>query len=136
MVKHRQNIDCSGSDKGEVIMEREKTSPDSICIPKKLLQRFKISFFVWLICLGLQFCLQIALAQTDFFSPAQERLWPVFFLGLAYFIALIILLVFIGKVSHRLNKSLVIWVGISIIVPLFSIYAYIHLSRRAKPLAR
>jgi hypothetical protein len=39
-------------------------------------------------------------------------------------------------VSHRLNKSLVIWVGISIIVPLFSIYAYIHLSRRAKPLAR
>ena len=117
-------------------IESEVRKGRLILIPKKLAQRFRMSFLTWLFCLVLQFCVPIIESKIGFFSTAPSRLWLLVFLGLASFTAYVVLLVYIGKVSKRLKKSLVIWIGISIIIPLFSVVAYIHLSRRAKPYVR
>lgn len=116
MGRPQQNIDSSDSDKGEVITERQDTPPDSIMNLRQVLKGLETSLYAWIFFLVLNFLMAV---------------WPI---GIAALIAYIVFLVYIGRVSQRLNKNPVIWVGLSVIIPFFCWYAYIHLSKRAKAL--
>jgi len=100
-------------------------------IPLSLIKRLRISFLFVLINSLLLFLLGI-IATTNSLPKDIENLLFISLFSVG-FIAGIAFLRYIGKLALLLDKSIIIWVGGCIVFPLFTIYAYNHLTRLAVP---